>query len=237
MNGKINLDKLILQQLYKKNKDYLIPIITIIVCFILLVQVTIPQIGLFSKKQAEISTERIKLETLNNNFSILSCLDDSTLNSQFDLAVLALPSEKKFESVLNAINLAASKTGVFLGDFEFQVGDLSKTGPGKIAPSLKLTLLINGGASETVSFVKELYKSLPLSEVSDIQVNNKNSTISISFYYKPFASVSDNTLLLSKISKPQLDLLNEISSWNNYQSLQLNATPTATKSATATSPF
>lgn len=237
MNIKISLDKLTLQEFYNKNKDYLIPIVTIIVCFFLLVLVTIPQIGFLSGRQREISLEKIKLATLNNNLNILSNLDDSTLNSQFELAVSALPIEKDFESVLNAINLAASKTGIFLGDFEFQVGDLSKISPGKIAPSLQLTLLINGGVSGAVSFVNELYRSLPLSEVSNIQVSNKNSTVLINFYYKPFAGVSDNTLPLSKISKPQSDTLKEISSWNNSQPLQQIVPSVASKSATPSSPF
>ncbi len=121
MSSKISLDRLTLERLYKKHKDYLIPIVTIIVCFILLLQVTIPQIGFLSAKQEEVSVEKAKLKILNNNLNILSNLNDSTLNSQFALATAALPVEKNFAGILNTINLAASKAGVFLGDFEFQV--------------------------------------------------------------------------------------------------------------------
>lgn len=221
MNKKISLDRLTLEELYKKYKDYLIPVLSIIICFFLLVFITIPQIGILSEKQQQLTTEKTKLHILTNNYNVLAGLDDFTLDSQLALTVGALPSSKNFTSVLNSINLAANKSGVFLGDYEFQVGDLSKISPGKNIPTLELTLFINGGVNETVKFVNELYNSLPITEVTNIEVNNNRSSITAVFYYKPFADVKDNSLPINSLSKNYLDIISKMSVWNNPQVLNI----------------
>lgn len=238
MSGKISIDRLTLERLYKKHKDYLIPIVTIIVCFILLVQITIPQIGILSQRQEDVGAERKKLDNLTNNLNLLSGLNDYTLDSQLSLSVSALPPEKNFASVLNTISLAAGKAGVFLGDFEFQVGDLSKIPPGKKAPSLSLALFVNGGVGGTLRFINELDRSLPLAEVLNIEVNNTSSTVTVVFYYKPFVNITDSTLPLSPLSKTYTDTLKEISTWNNPGVIELPTSPVASESGLSpTSPF
>lgn len=235
---KINIDRLALEQLYKKYKDYLVPILAIIICFFLLVSITIPQVGILSEKQQQYNLEKTKLQILTNNYNILAGLNDITLNSQFGLALNALPSTKSFTGILNSISLAANKSGVFLGDYEFQVGDLSKFPTGKNVPSLELTLFINGGASETTRFVNELYNSLPISEVTNIQVSNNRSSVIAIFYYKPFASTKDSYLPIAPLSKNYLEIINKISLWNNPQVLQNFPSSNSTQSASPSSaPF
>lgn len=235
---KISLDKLTLEQLYRRYKDYLIPILSIIICFFLLVFITIPQIGILSEKQQQYNLEKTKLKALTNNYNILLSLNDTTLDSQLALTVDALPSSKNFTSILNSINLAANKSGVFLGDYEFQVGDLSKPPLGKNIPALELTLFINGGANETVKFVNELYKSLPISEATDIGVNNNRSSVTTIFYYKPFTDTKDNFLPINSLSKNYLDIITEISTWNNPRVLEILPSINASQSASSSfSPF
>lgn len=238
MNNKISLNKLTLEQLYVKYKDYLIPILSIIICFFLLVFITIPQIGILSEKQQQYNLEKTKLQILTNNYNVLSGLNDITLNSQLALAVGVLPSGKNFSSVLNSINLAANKSGVFLGDYEFQVGDLSKIPLGKNVPALELTLSINGGVNETVKFVNELYNSLPIAEVTNITVSNNRSSIIAIFYYKPFADNKNNSSPVTALSKNYLDTINQVSSWNNPQVLEIISSLNASQSASPNSaPF
>lgn len=238
MNKKISLDRSTLEQLYRKHKDYLIPIISIVICFFLLVLITIPQIGILSEKQQQYNSEKTKLQSLTNNYNILSNLNDATLDLQLALTVDALPSNKNFTGILNSINLAANKSGIFLGDYEFQVGDLSKVPLGKNVPVLELTLSINGGVSETVKFVNELYKSLPIAEVTSIGVNNNRSSITAIFYYKPFADTKDNFLPINSFSKNYLDIISEVSTWNNPRVLEILPPLNASQSASVNfSPF
>lgn len=236
--NKISINKQTLEELYRKYKDYLIPIVSIIVCFFLLVFITIPQIGILSEKQQQYNLEKTKLQILTNNYNILSVLDDKTLDSQLALVVGTLPSEKNFSSIINSVNIAANKSGIFLGDYEFKVGDLSKTPIGKKVPTLELMLSINGGAIETIRFVNELHNSLPIAESTNIQVNNNRSTITVVFYYKPFIEVKDNSLPITALSKNYLDIINQLSLWNNPQMLQILPTSNASQSASSSSgPF
>lgn len=232
MIGKTSIDKMALQELYRRNKDYLIPILVIVVCFFLLIKITMPQIGTLSERQQSVVSERSKLATLNNNLVVLSSLNSKTLDSQFELASNAYPSEKNFAGVLNAVSLAAGKANVFLGDYEFQVGDLSKIQAGQKTPSLELSLFLNGGVGDTVKFINELSKSFPISEISDIEVTKNRSKLTVSFYYKPFVSLSDNYLPIHVLPNNYLDTLKNLSTWNNPNLAQVSLP--ASKSASTT---
>lgn len=232
---KLNLETQTFQELYKRYKNYLIPILILIVSFILLIQITIPQISDLSQKQQEQAAERAKFDTLSKNYNILSSLADSSLNSNLQSATDALPSEKNFASIVNALSLAANKSGIFLGDYELAVGDLSKVPPGSNASKLELVLSVNGGAVPTANFINELYKSLPISEVTSIVVGGNHSTVSVGFYYKPFSNISDPSIPLTELSKEQIDLIRELRGFNDARNLE--QIQISTSSATSSSPF
>ncbi len=219
MNKIFGLESLTISEIYTRYKNYLIPILIIFVCFILLIQVTIPQISVLSQRQQEVKTENDKLKILEGNYEILAKLSDSTLNSQLTITTDALPLEKNFAGVINAINLSANKAGVFLGDYQFTVGDLKKSIPGKNASSMELTLSVNGGALPTSRFIAELYKSLPVAEVTSVTVNSDKAQITAVFYYQPFPGVQ-NTAAFSDLTPDKVNLLNELSSWNNPRTFE-----------------
>ncbi len=243
--NKLSLDKETLILLYRKHKDYIVSVAIIIVCFILLIQVTIPQIADLSVRQQEVKTEKDKLNSLSNNLSILSSITQDSLDQELSLTTSALPIEKNFTGILNSVTIGANKSGVFLGDYEFQVGDLSKTTViGKSLPSLQLSLSVNGGVNGAIKFIAELYKSLPLAEISNVEINNSRSVISVVFYYKSYNGGANVSSPLAQISKNDSATLSQISGWNNgngqVQPLPLPAViNTASPSATPTpsSPF
>ena len=230
---KISVNKMTMEQLYRKNKDYFVPIITIIVCFVLLIEVTIPQIGALSVREQEYSAEKAKLDTLNNNLAILEKLSDSALSYQLSIATNALPSDKNFAAILNGVNYAANKSGVFLGDYDFSVGANNRIAPGQLFPSLQFSLSINGGISPTAKYITELAKSLPLSEVSGVQVTRNSSKVDVSFYYLPFNQLRDNYQPIVSLSKNYIDILKNLGTWNNPN---IGPALSASKSA-AQSPF
>lgn len=217
---KIKINKSILEEFYKQHKNYLIPIATIVACFILILEVTIPQISSLSDRQRQVQEEKSKLQILNDNFNIISSLNDSNLDNQLRLAVNALPVEKNFAGVLNAVNTASGKSGVFLGDYEFQVGDLSKVAPGKGVPTLSLSLQMSGGLEVVSRFLAEIYKTLPVSEITNIQSTKTSSSVSLVFYYKPFSNAVNVTIPMKNLSKNYIDTLKNLSSWNNPANIQ-----------------
>lgn len=237
MNKVFGLEIRTLQELYLKHKNYLVPALIIVVCFILLSQITIPQVNFLSERIQEETAEKAKLNTLNKNLDILSNLNDLTLDSQLQLTTDALPIDKNFAGIINAVNLSANKAGVFLGDYDFVVGDLSKVGPGKNAPSLELLLSVNGGVVATGRFVSELYKSLPIAEATSIVITGNRSIVTAVFYYKPFVGASDASIPLSLLTQDKIDLIREISGWNNprtFEEINFEATGSA---STSSSPF
>lgn len=221
---------------YARYKDYIVPIVTIIISFILLVLFTIPQISSLSERQQEVKFEREKLSRLQNNYSILSNLNDSTLNSQLTITSDALPSTKNFSGILNTISLSANKSGIFLGDFEFKVGDLSNpTIPAKGFPNLELSLSIKGNVSSIAKFINQLYQSLPLAEVTKIELGGNQAQLNTLFYFKPFLEKNvDGTVELSPLDKNDFNIIKEISSWNNpgaFGEVQLFSPPSSSSSA------
>lgn len=235
--NKIKVNRSTFIYLYRKHKDYIIPIVLIVTSFILFLKVTIPTLNNLSTREQEVKFEKEKLTTLKNNLKILTELNEFTLDSQLSLVSDALPTEKNFAGVLNAVSVSANKSGIFLGDYEFQVGDLSKTvTPLKGLPMLSLSLVTTGDANATARFVKELYRSFPISEITNIEVNGSRATLSTTFYYKQVSfRKADEYNPLSNFSKTDLDTLKDLSTWNNPRILEeiIPATPAATRSASS----
>lgn len=235
MNPNLNLEFSTLRDIYARHKNYVMPIIIIVVCFVLLTQITLPQLTSLSQKQQDENFEKTKLNTINRNLQIVNSFDAKTLDSELSLSTDALPIGKDFVGIINSINLAANKTGVILGDYEFLVGDLSKTPPGKSAPSLEISLSVSGGVPATASFMTELYKSLPIAEVTNLIISNNRSSLTAVFYYKPFGNVSDATIPIGILSSNQISILKELSTWNDSKNLGL--IPVSTSSATPSAAF
>ena len=242
MNGKINYDITTVKFLYDKYKDYLLPLGIVFVCFILFAKIIIPQINNLSETRIQAKAEKEKLLVLKNNLRLISDFNEGNLNSQLSITSDALPPDKDFAGVLNAVSFAASKAGVFLGDYEFQVGDLSKTASSVgIFPSLQLVLTVQGGVNATVKFVEELYKSVPVSQVTSVKINLGRSIITAVFYYKPFSLVALDSQPIREVSRDDLTTIKNISLWNNPKNLNqvISIPQSATRSAdlNTTSPF
>lgn len=235
---KFSVDRSTITFFYKKYKDYIIPMLTIMISFVLLLKITLPTLNNLSEREQEVKFEKAKLETLRSNLKILNEQNQQTLDEQLATVLNALPTGKNFAEILNSVSVSANKSGVFLGDYEFQVGDLSKTTtPAKGLPSLSLSLVINGDATSVARFVTELYRSFPISEVTNIEVNARRANLSVVFYYKPqsFAK-SDETLPLSNLSAADLNTIRDMSSWNNTRAIEeilpvILPTPVSTSSA------
>lgn len=234
MNKKTNIDINTVKLLYHNNRNYILPIVVILVSLFLFIKFIIPQMVALSETQELIKTENEKLEILRNNLNLLSNANEQTLDSQLAVTTEALPTNKDFAGILNAVSLAANRTGVFLGDFEFQVGDVSKDNPQiPLSPSLELVLTVRGGVKPTLNFINELYRSVPVSEVLTLEINDTVALLTTSFYYKTYPKTGFSyNVPLKPLSKRSLDTINEISSWNNPSNFEgpvtINASPSAT---------
>lgn len=212
MNKKVDINAEIIRTLIEENRPFLTPLATIFVGIILVIFFVIPQFNGFSAKQDELNTEREKLRKLQNSLLVLNSTSEGTLEKNLEVSSATLPPEKDFALILNALSSAASFSGVSLGDFDFQIGNLSgNANIGTAVPSIRITLNISGSVESTVDFIRELSKTVPVSQVSGVKSGGSFSSIDLLFYYKPFPPQNSvNPQNIVSISENQQKLINDI---------------------------
>lgn len=217
MKKKVNIDSTTFWFLYRRYKEYLLPVGVIFTCILLFLFLIIPQFQSFLDTQQQAKVESSKLLILKNNLSLLTNIDESQMDSQLQIVSTVLPSNKDFSGILDGISVAANKAGVFLGDYEFQVGDISKPSVTiQSFPFLQLSLTITGGESGVTRFMAELYKTAPLAEITSVKITSTESQITALFYYKPFPPIGFNdNAPINPVSAQELSVINTLSSWNN----------------------
>jgi hypothetical protein len=249
-NEKINLEFTNFLILYRHYKAYQLPIGVILACILVIFLIIIPQFQQYFISQQALKIEVDKLQILKSNYSFLTNLDDSKTGSDFKTLSYALPSGKDFAGVMNAIAYVSAKTGVSVGDFNFSLGDLSNSSTMGVTafPSVQIDVNLVGNAQAITKFIEVLYKTAPVSEVTNIKTGGDSGTITIVFYYKPFPSQKiDGSVPIVALSGQEASLVKNISLWNNTADQSLtpvipsvfSETPVATASASGvnTNPF
>ncbi|MBI3984620.1 MAG: hypothetical protein HY344_01570 [Candidatus Levybacteria bacterium] len=234
----INFNSSTLNILYRKYKSFLLPTVAIIACLILFFMVVIPQLqGVLDAKQKE-QVARERLNKLKNNFVLLSSMDEISLGQDLQSLSRGLSPSKDFAGIINSISYNALNASVVLSDFEFTVGDISEKEPNTTPfPSLRLDLRVSGNPPAILNFIKRLYASTPLTEVTSIAISGNSATIKLQFYYKAFpqGTISNETPIIS-FSEKEKDLIEEITNWGSgvaNASLILNTVPQEASSSSA----
>lgn len=217
MNQEITGD--LLKELYERYKEFLLPVALIFISLFLLFKFVLPLGGtIVSNKQARDDAMR-DLNIVESNYKLVSSSDAQALEQDSEVLTQALPLEKDFAGILAAISGAGISSGVSVGNFEFQVGDISSTESntgGKT--SLQLLVNIQGDAQSIISFVNKINESLPLAEVNSVDFNQAGAVVNISFYYKPLnkADIADN-IPLRNISAKDRELVTNLQRFQNTQ--------------------
>lgn len=224
---KISIESLSLRLLYSQYKEYLIFIGIIVASFLLLVFFVIPQVEDFFSIQAEEERYKEKNTVLKNNIALINSLSDVTLDLQFRTATLAISTQKDYVGVMNTLSVAAERSGVTLGDFTVEVGDLS-TASARVAesPSMEIDIQITGNTNTIHSFLNMLSSQLPLVKITTLQLNNTSAIIHTEFPYKPYVvGTTDTTRRFTPFSKQEEELLQKIQEW--YSNVEGSASPSA----------
>jgi Tfp pilus assembly protein PilO len=225
----INLSRL----LYNRYKLFVVPFLVIVVVVGVFIKFNVPGIADLFKSYEVQKSAKLTLEVMKNNLNFLKQMESSRINSQYKAVSKALPINKDFESILNAISDVSNKSGVTLGEFKFAVGSLSKEEEMGEYTTLNLKVNIVGKVAAVDSFMEKLAKTLPLSEIVKISSQNDISTVTIDFYYKPLkTSKSNDELPIVQISDKGLSLISEMTSFvSQTPTLDEVPLPTATSSA------
>jgi hypothetical protein len=235
---KINLDLENLTVLYRHYKDFLLPIGVMVVSVLVILYVVFPQIQQYSNSQDLVKTEQQKLDALNSNYNLLTSLDDAKIAANLNTLSLALPAQKDFAGIIGAITYVSAKTGVSVGNFEFSLGDLSASNfAGTAYPSTKIDISLKGDTKSIINFAHEITKTMPIAEVTALNISGNSGDLTVLFYYKPFPAqnVNDQTAIVS-LSAKQLSLINQLSTWNSVGQIDLGVSSSAS-AVTSGSPF
>lgn len=213
---KFNFDKNTFQLLYYRFRDFLLPVGVILVSLLLLNFVVLPQVGKLRELQGKVAEKKDTIAVLSANNKYLRSLDDTTLDNSLETLSQALPPDKDFISVIEAIEEAGIAANVAVSDFSFTVGDLS-TASASLKPQLTLdtSLSVHGDFSDSKRFLETLMKSLPISEVKTVAFSKTDTTIQISFDYKPFSPFAfSDAAPIEKISASDEKIIAEVGTWN-----------------------
>jgi Tfp pilus assembly protein PilO len=213
---KVNVDREAVTTVYMHYKENILPIVVIFACILILFFVIVPEFKQFLVSQEQLKTETAKLQVLKNNYNFLSSLDEAEIETDYSTLSRALPANKDFVGIMNAISIASQKTGVSVGDFDFSLGNLDKTTVEAVYPTIKININLIGNPQLVAKFVTELYKTAPVSEIVTIKASGNVATLEIRFYYKPVPplNISDEAPVVP-YSQQTAALIREISSWNN----------------------
>ena len=232
---KINIDFENLLALYKHYKEFLLPVGVILASTLVIIYVVFPQIQQYFNSQNLVKAEQQKLDALRNSYNLLTSLDDATITSELKTLSLALPAQKDFAGIIDAISYVSAKTGVAVGNFEFSLGNLSASNFGGTAyPSTKIDISLKGNTKNIENFAHEIIKTMPIAEVTGLNINGGTGSLTILFYYKPFPSqnISDQVQIVP-LSAKQNSLIKEASSWNSVGQIDLPVLPATSATSSA----
>lgn len=234
-------DLLLLYYRYKDTPLFAasISILLLLVSFVLFLKVILPQLQNWFSIRDEVAASRQRIKTLTDNQLYITSVNTTDLDTNFKIAASALPFEKDYTGILNAINAATITTGATLDDYSLKVGNLStKSAQLKGENSISLELSIQGSLDVLVAFLDEIYRKVPLAEVVDVQYNEGNSTIGLLFYYDilPGQQQVKFTQPLVPLSADNMSLLSELETWKETVESP-SAPPTEASDSGTITPF
>lgn len=204
---------------YSERYHVVMPLIFILLGVIILTLIIFPQINSWFSIQSEVEATQKKINTMRQNINVLENSNKFNIDKDFTLATTALPSEKSFAGILNAIGQAAVISQVNLQDYEFSLGNMNgQTNQLEETANeidmVQVMLSIDGTVNDVNQFIAEIEKKLPLSQVHSINYSEINAQITLYFFVKPLpelnVSYSDQ---ISGITQPERSVLNALQAW------------------------
>lgn len=200
-------------------KKFYLSLLIIVICIVLMVTFIIPQLEQYSQQRGQIQEVNERIAILERNIGYINAVNQEEQDKTLALVLTALPDDKDYSGILFGVRSASAKAGVGIGDFTFQVGELSaKSIITKNLPVLSLNLTIVGSPQDVQKFLIELSHTLPLSNVTEISLGSQNSELLAEFYYKPIPQLRMNYVQpILQTSGANNTMLEELGQWKSEQ--------------------
>ncbi len=197
------------------NKDFLLPIVVLITGIFMVLVFILPQLISLPTKLTERNSEIARLNEIKIAKEILSRTSDDEVNIQVETVSNALPIDRNFEGIFNAISTAANSSNTQISGYKFseavQAGPRSEEAA--VSRRLTFTITINGAPDQAGLFLEELYKVGPISDVKKIDFEGGETKVEVDFFYKPFTKLDQNSYLPKELSADQQQTLNVINAF------------------------
>jgi len=214
MKLKLDLNEKNIKEQFEENKQLLISLAIFGVSTLLFLIFILPNLLSFPGKWSERSVETEKLNQIKKAKMVLENAKVETLDSELETVNNALPSDKNFELILNAISQAAVKSNVVIKGYKFKGGPQPDQGVHGVSQALVFEISVEGGLPEAAKFIEELNRVFPISEAKKIEYSSEVSKVSAAFYFKPFTQVNAQDVALSREkNSEENNALKEISGW------------------------
>ncbi len=202
--------------------SFLILIIIISVSIVLIFNILMPQANSwFSIRDESIATQQ-RISIITGNIDYMSKLNKTALENNRQTVIRALPVEKDFADIINAVGVSAVRSGISVNDFTFALGSV----PTASSETIMLELSLNGSIDGIKTFIKEIGEKLPLSEVDAVDTTNTTTAISLKFHsksYRPLKIRDEEPI--RPVSAENGTILGTLSTWSSNTSSDPLALP------------
>lgn len=197
---------------YYRYRPFILPVLVLLVCTFLFLYVIIPQMRSWLSLEGQITDTRAKVQTLTQDITSLSSVNDTNLDSQMRIVAKALPVSKDLISMLGSLDNAGVSSGVSISDYSVQSMAGSAVGTNQV---IQLSLSVTGNLASVEKFITALKNEIPLADVVDMRTTQTSSALTITFFYKPLDKITFNESdKIQTLSASEINLINKLASYD-----------------------
>lgn len=215
-----------LKEIYRKRKQQLLPLTFGFAAFFVIFRIIIPQWTDISDVTLLMTQKQSAVDAKEETVRLLNSIPTEKVESDYTLITTALPIQKDIILIFGELSDAASRADVRLGGFSVKVGGIysadkseqqvvQKTVEG--IPYLNILVNVSGQTDGLKRFADELYQSLPLVEITTINIGKSDARYDVNFYFKPITlrPANADTTALKAMTPAENEQLDELKTWNS----------------------
>ncbi len=167
--------------------------------------------------QNEIRETQDRITVMQENSRLLRNMNNVQINEEYSVATKALPHERDFIGILQAIGKMALTSRIGIDDYTFSIGEVSKDGSPstvKVSP-ITIKFGVDGTIDDINAFIKESETKLPIAKLESIEYSAGKAVISLTFYIKEFPDLKIiDSVSLTQLNQQDKELLNTLRVWS-----------------------
>lgn len=179
--------------LFLKYRTFLVPIISFLVCIILILFIIIPQIQDYLRSQSEEESLNGRIFQLTQKREVLESIDTDLYKSNLEMAMRVLPSDQDIPGAVGDLLVLLSSNRLRLVGISFSGGDFSLYG----SKALVIKIDTEGDADSMKSFLSNMGDSIRIMRVGRIETSGDSTggiivSFDVAAFYDPIPVVSNS---------------------------------------------